>query len=314
MKKKKVAQAVRLAGFFFSLIALLFVGKSFWDQRKFLLGIDLRSVAIIAIACSLLYLLANLILVIAWKMLLHWFGEAQLSLIDGIRTYGQAQILKYIPGNIFSLPGRHLLSIQQGIEHGPLIGAAMFEIIGLLTTSSAVSILGILLNRGNVMRLSLLGAFIVFLLALASPFAIRYMLSREFVLKKLPVFQLMNWGDYSHLMGIWLLYFCFFMLTGLILFWITSAMQGSWGIAPWTVISSTFAVSWLLGFVTPGSPAGVGVREGIIILILSNYLGEPASVVISLIMRVITMTGDVLFYFCGLFLRGKDSMRFHPVR
>jgi CDP-diglyceride synthetase len=52
----------------------------------------------------------------------------------------------------------------------------------------------------------------------------------------------------------------------------------------------------------------VGVREGIMILTLSGYLGQPASVLISLIMRVITVAGDVLFYVCGLWLGEKLSV------
>lgn len=90
-------------------------------------------------------------------------------------------------------------------------------------------------------------------------------------------------------------------------------MQGSWGMVPWLVTFSTFAISWFLGFITPGSPAGIGVREGVTILLLSNYLGEPASLAISLIMRVITVTGDVLFYLCGLSVRKRNSARFGSI-
>lgn len=257
----------------------------------------------------MVYLIANLMLAAAWKMLLNWFGEVRLSFVNSIGTYGQSQILKYIPGNILSLPGRHVLGIQQGMDHAPLIGAATFEIVGMLTTSSIISIWGILLNKGNNSFPPLFSALVVLLIALASPLVLKYVFSHEFVLKKLPVLRMTNWGNYTHLMGIWSLYLCFFALAGFILFWTVGITQGSGDLVPLPVMLSIFAVSWLLGFITPGAPAGAGVRESIMILALSHYLGESTSIVIALLMRIITTMGDVLFYFCGLLLSRKIFLR-----
>lgn len=313
IRKKNVSQVIQLMGILLSLVALFFIVKSFWSQRELLLKINIRLMTITVIGGGLAYLIANIILVLAWKMMLNWFGETQLSFPGVLRTYGRSQVLKYIPGNLLSLPGRHVLGIQQGMAHGPLIGAATFEIIGLLTAASLFSIMGILLDRGNNTGYSLLAVSTILLLALLSPLVIKYVLSREIVLKRLPVFRTLNWGGYSRLLGIWLLYLCFFAITGIVLFWAIGVMQGSWDLVPSPVVFSIFAVSWLLGFITPGSPAGVGVREGIMILILSSYLGGPASVLISLIMRIITIAGDVLFYFCGLGAGRKNFMKFRVI-
>ena len=64
-------------GFFFSLIALVFIGKSFWDQREFFQGIDIQSIGVTAVVGGLVYLLANFMLVVAWKIIQFYLGYFQ---------------------------------------------------------------------------------------------------------------------------------------------------------------------------------------------------------------------------------------------
>ena len=52
------------------------------------------------------------------------------------------------------------------------------------------------------------------------------------------------------------------------------------------------ALAWLVGFVTPGSSAGIGVREAVLIAALEGSLGAPASGLIALALRLVTIAGD----------------------
>jgi hypothetical protein len=249
-------------------------------------------------------MLANVVLVTAWEMLLDWFGETHLSFLKGMWIYGKSQILKYIPGNLLYLPGRHFLSQQSGAGHVPLAGAATFEVVGLLASASSISILGIVFTRG-INLTSLSAAVVVLVISFSSPLILKYALSIEFISKKFPAIQKLSWGTYPHLLAIWSLYICFFVLIGSILFWTTNMVTGRWNAAPAYIALFTFTISWFLGTITPGAPAGAGIREGIIILIMSPYIGEPNSVLVSLIMRIITMLGDAAFYLLSLYLEKK---------
>lgn len=251
---------------------------------------------------SILYLVANFFLTKAWKLLLQWFGEKRINFKESVRIYSRSQILKYIPGNIFYLPGRHLLGRQIGLDHGTLVGAATFEIIGIVSASSFFSILGILFIQGNKPQFSLLFALIVLILTLATPLIAKYLFSRWNIFQKFSVFQAVNLGNYPRLIAIWLVYICFFIITGIALLLTITAINGVENVVPLPVAFSIYATSWFLGFVTPGAPAGVGVRDGIIILTLSSFIGETNSIVVSIIMRVITTLGDVVFYFLGIML------------
>jgi hypothetical protein len=39
---------------------------------------------------------------------------------------------------------------------------------------------------------------------------------------------------------------------------------------PWATCVSGFSLAWVLGFVTPGAPGGVGVREGVFLLLIAH--------------------------------------------
>lgn len=64
-----------------------------------------------------------------------------------------------------------------------------------------------------------------------------------------------------------------------------------------------YAASWLAGMLTPGAPAGAGVRETILVLMLSGFIGEANSVLIALILRTVTVLGDAYFYAVAQALR-----------
>lgn len=71
-----------------------------------------------------------------------------------------------------------------------------------------------------------------------------------------------------------------------------------------TVVASSIA--WLLGFVVPGAPGGVGIREAILALLLPTIMMVSKELVLAgaLTYRVVTILGEALTYFWAkLFLK-----------
>ena len=61
------------------------------------------------------------------------------------------------------------------------------------------------------------------------------------------------------------------------------------------VVVSSYIAAWLIGMITPGAPAGVGVREAILLFLLSMF--SPANVLIAIVYsRIVTVLGDFIFY------------------
>jgi hypothetical protein len=63
----------------------------------------------------------------------------------------------------------------------------------------------------------------------------------------------------------------------------------------------------LVGFATPGSSAGIGVREAVLIAALEGSLGAPAGGLIALALRLVTIAGDVIFFILGMMLGSADD-------
>jgi hypothetical protein len=72
-------------------------------------------------------------------------------------------------------------------------------------------------------------------------------------------------------------------------------------------MSGAFTVSAFLGFVVPGSPAGLGVREYSLIVLLASTYGETNILIASLIYRIISITADSGVFVAGEFLLRQEK-------
>jgi|GEM_PF-3272308 len=95
---------------------------------------------------------------------------------------------------------------------------------------------------------------------------------------------------------IYSLYVCFFICIGILFFLVITVVIEKPLLCNLATVISIFACSWIAGFITPGASAGFGVREAVIIQMLSKYTGEPESVSIAILFRVVTIIGDLLFF------------------
>ena len=65
------------------------------------------------------------------------------------------------------------------------------------------------------------------------------------------------------------------------------------------LVTAAFALSWLVGFLAPGAPAGLGVREGIMVVLLSGAADNAQLLVFVLLARLVTMLGDACNFLIG---------------
>jgi hypothetical protein len=74
----------------------------------------------------------------------------------------------------------------------------------------------------------------------------------------------------------------------------------------WLLIA-VFALAWVVGFVTPGAPGGLGVREGLMLLMLAPVFTAASASVLVIALRVATTLGDVLILAAGFLLLPRRS-------
>ncbi|MEQ9122824.1 MAG: hypothetical protein RIM80_09710, partial [Alphaproteobacteria bacterium] len=87
----------------------------------------------------------------------------------------------------------------------------------------------------------------------------------------------------------------FFLHLGAVFYVIGAQLWPSAG--PYLIAAG--ALAWLAGFVTPGAPGGIGMREFALLMLLSGVGAEADVLLAAALLRVVTVAGEVLFYFGG---------------
>ncbi|BBO67056.1 hypothetical protein DSCA_09860 [Desulfosarcina alkanivorans] len=229
---------------------------------------------------AIIYGLSNLMLALAWRNLLGQFG-AGTSRLWAIRTYGLSQIAKYVPGNIFHLAGRQAIGMKDGVRASPLIKSAVWELVLISSTAVLFIVLTLPLIHTNFpTKVGALGFPAVMGIAAA-------------------LFWRFIGPQFTRAFG---LYVVFLAISGLLFLGIIQLMVVSPGIsdAPWFSLCGAYVLAWLVGLITPGAPAGVGVRELVLLFLLKGIVGEADLLLAVILGRVMTVTGDFVFFLIAL--------------
>ena len=292
MIKSKILKIFKLV---IILLSFWFIGEKFWQHHNWLQTSALNYELLITVfVCSIIYGLSEFLLSFAWRRLLIWCGHKEISANICNRIYGKSQIAKYIPGNVFHVVGRHILGSQAGIRHVVLAGATVYEILGLLSISILIGFGGmIIFGLGNI-YFSLYQIILIFFTTLVitslTIALVPYLMSlRGFILPYKGI------GDsFLNISKVYLFYFIFFLIAGLLLVVIVNIfLDINFIITAKLVV--IFSIAWIAGFIIPGAPGGIGVREAVIIFFITPIIGEAQSIAVAIALRFVTLLGDVWF-------------------
>ncbi len=231
---------------------------------------------------AITYGAANLMLVQAWRHLLAFF-DAKVEWSWSVKTYGQSQLAKYVPGNIFHLASRQALGMAEGVPAGALAKSALWE-LGLLVVA---------------------GSFLAFL-------AVPLVLPAIPVFFSIVVFFLLSVGVslglhrfFSPTVTFALLWQVLFLaVSGMVFLGVLKLVAPS--VVTFSTVSTlcgAYVIAWLAGMVTPGAPAGVGVREFVLLYLLGGQIAQVDLLLAVLLGRIITVAGDFFFFAAASFLK-----------
>lgn len=71
--------------------------------------------------------------------------------------------------------------------------------------------------------------------------------------------------------------------------------------------TAVFSLSWILGFLVPGAPAGLGAREGLMVLMLQGHGADEQVLLLTLLVRVVSIAGDALAFLASLCFMGGTT-------
>jgi len=182
------------------------------------------------------------------------------------QVYVASNIYKYLPGNVMHYVSRNILANQYNMSQKSILQATVYEIIAIVSTMILfmVSAYAIIQGYGAIV--------VVMILTLAYICHLKGHL-RLFLL------LLVSAIAYN---GVFIL---------LLIGYTTDVY--SYDFARVALIQST---SWLVGFITPGAPGGIGIKEFVLIQV-SPVDWIEALAIVAVIHRIVMTFSDILSYF-----------------
>jgi hypothetical protein len=242
---------------------------------------------------------------LAWRKILSLL-RVSVSRIVAVRIVFLSQLARYLPGNIGHHLGKIVLGHREGIGVKVGSGSIIIESLGLLVLGLSLSALFL----PDQLKVFLLGAQHVPLLvgAVVVVLLILFILYRRGkLLAVLQQFkQLRLDASLREYVGAGVeVVFCYlinFIFLGVIAWLIADRVYGTPAVSVFQ-LTGIFALSWTAGFVTPGAPAGLGVREVIALALLTNSYGEEVAIGVVVLHRMVLTAGDLFAFILGLLLQ-----------
>ena len=258
------------------------------------------------------------IILFYWSAYLYPFAaflsgitEKHVPFRSAFTLFHLANITRYLPGRIWgvvrllALSKRFALSktavgssltLHVGIETalGGLIGTSL--IFSPKMRGTAVGMLDKISGHTTLLSLACIGILIgtLFLIPKVSTH------TREFLK------TLTSLGQHSRL---WM-----DIIAGHILLWICQGFAfflfvQSFASVQWAdagVLTACFAFAWIIGFLSFLTPGGLGIREGLLGLLLANYMPAPQATLVALLCRVWMLSAEIVLAGVAFVLDSKQ--------
>ena len=226
----------------------------------------------------LLYAVSHLTTGLSWPLTLSQLREP-IPLLTGFRIGLISQVGKYLPGNVAHYVGRSGLAARAGIPIRTSGISVVVELTSALAAGVLITALMLFIDHRPVSFLPKIGSSAILLsLAIVAGGA-----------------GIVSWSfrrGYSPALFIipTLCLTVSFLLSGLSFHALAVAL-GNPELSMAAAIGS-FALAWVAGFVLPGAPAGLGVREAILVSLVGPLIGPGSALTCVLLHRILTALVD----------------------
>lgn len=243
---------------------------------------------------------------LAWRAILTFVGDNSLSKSRSISILFRSQLAKYVPGNVAHHISRVLLAKKFGVSAKRLTLSLAIETLWAVGCAAALSTytLASLLD-GHATNLPFLSnpAFMAIVAgsALLGPVVVFPWIARrlaDWLPSTAAPSLVVRFSLPSALgcVGSYLLSFVFYALAANTIAVVILKLPA----LDLVFLTSVSALAWVAGYITPGSPAGIGIRDTVLLLALQPHYGAEAAGTLAILHRLLTASGDAVVYICGV--------------
>jgi len=217
-----------------------------------------------------------------WRSLLQKLSS-KLPFKKAFKIWFYSNLGKYVPGKIWSVMGMVYMCEKEGIPRAATLSSAilnqLLNIIGGLILVLILSGTKFLSGMSKLYYLPLILVFVISLYPRVMEKILNWGLKK---LKKEPVKINLNFKEnlfftllFMLAWGVYGVAFNIFIMS------LTDSPLSNW-----PFLTSIFAFSYIIGFLSIFVPGGLGVREGILVYYLSSYFPLPVATLIALLSRL----------------------------
>jgi uncharacterized membrane protein YbhN (UPF0104 family) len=286
-----VLRLVVLAGF---LVALAWALAGQWGAVRPLLGRLSAASLAGALAAVAGGILATFL---CWREVLAGLG-ARLPVGSGARVFFLGQLGKYLPGSLWPVMAQMELGRDHRVPERASASAVGVFLLLLVGTGLAVAAAAApLLGSDAVHAYWWLLAILPLTLLVTVPPVLNRLLALGMRLARRPplpaplsargILRAAGWALVS-----WLAY-------GMHV-WVLAGQFGAGGLPLVARATGAFAAAWCAGFLLVVVPAGAGVREAALVLLLGGVLPRPQATVVAVVSRLLFVAGDLGWGAVGL--------------
>lgn len=301
-----------LTGLLVSLASALFFARAIAQHWGALSRVTLTNTVWLSLASALvMYVATYPVVSFAWARSLKALGQP-LRYLTAMRILLLSQFAKYLPGNVGHHVGRVLLAKRAGLPLEAVVGSMLLDTLVVLAAGTACSLPAVQLlveitNHQASGQFHTLGMIIAMTAIIGLIIVLLPPVRRVTVRQASYIQHLIRPSNLSLLAAAWTAHCVNFLAGGTALYLLCSTFAGSIAAHYWMGVVGIYSAAWLLGFLVPGAPAGLGVREIALMLGLSPLFGPEPATAAAAALRLITTLGDGLAFMLGFSLPTRHN-------
>lgn len=301
---------LRLGQVIVAVVSFIFLGNTLWQNWG---GIQNATIDF----KHHIFLAAIFLLFIAWSLLplptyltLRSFSVS-ISYPQAMAAFYSSQMMKYLPGGLWALPGRAIIYTKEHqLNKRRSAFSVTWETVALLAAAILVGSGGLLFKQE---ALSIdLSLILLLLLVIATGLA--FVVLPRYALTTLIIDKQSQTREANPLIGqpdkirsgflLQSLGLCvaFWLVSGLGFYYLLLSVLGPQMPYSWHDASAIYAMAWTVGFFVFVAPAGLGVRESALVLLLSISTDQANAVFIAVLGRLWWTIVEGIWIVLGVFL------------
>lgn len=305
--RRKLSLLLRILFFGASIAFLVHFASGFAGTSE-LHGLQRNTYFAVGIAVILISL-TNVVSAVAWHVLLAGLS-CRVAVGQSVAVFLSTQVAKYLPGNVGHYVGRVALArTRLGVPATPAVLSLLHE-AGLACAGALFIGLGLycflpegtlhgMTRADSCVALLLFAAMLIGVILAAGTLRRKLKSHRAIIRKFVDAIP----GLYASLRSL-PLYVAGYMLVGIAAAIIAASLVPL-QTQDWILICGAYSLAWIIGFLIPGAPGGLGVRESALVLLLAGTFPRDAVLLIALLARLASVGADALAFFVGLLLMRK---------